>query len=160
MPTGRPSDAPGRAAPIPGVEGVRAVAAVSVLVFHCWRFTAAGASRADLGLVERLVLPHLTLGVTLFFSLSGFLLYRPFVTAAMSGSPFPKVGSYFRNRALRILPAYWVILLAVGVLLPAALVRQSRGYSDPAAAARAGPGRVAAGGRPVGPGRGPVPDPG
>jgi peptidoglycan/LPS O-acetylase OafA/YrhL len=44
----------------------------------------------------------------------------------VSGSPFPKVGSYFRNRALRILPAYWVILLAVGVLLPAALVRQSR----------------------------------
>lgn len=126
MPAGRPSDAPGRAAPIPGVEGVRAVAAVSVLVFHCWRFTAAGARRADLGLVERLVLPHLTLGVTLFFSLSGFLLYRPFVAAALSGSPSPKVGSYFRNRALRILPAYWVILLAVGVLLPAALVRQSR----------------------------------
>jgi peptidoglycan/LPS O-acetylase OafA/YrhL len=64
--------------------------------------------------------------VTLFFSLSGFLLYQPFVAAALSGSPFPKVGSYFRNRALRILPAYWAILFAVGVLLPAALLRQSR----------------------------------
>jgi peptidoglycan/LPS O-acetylase OafA/YrhL len=108
------------------VEGVRAVAAVSVLVFHCWMYGADGPNRADLGLVDRFVLPHLSLGVTLFFSLSGFLLYQPFVTAALSGSPFPKVGSYLRNRALRILPAYWVILLAVGVLLPAALVRQSR----------------------------------
>jgi peptidoglycan/LPS O-acetylase OafA/YrhL len=224
MPVGRPPDAPGRAAPIPGVEGVRAVAAVSVLVFHCWRFTAVGASRAELGLVERLVLPHLTLGVTLFFSLSGFLLYRPFVAAALSGSPFPKVGSYFRNRALRILPAYWVILLTIGVLLPAALVRQSRdrlvlgwlvehpwlalrnatltqgysprglltgiapawslavevvfylalpllgllavgsgppgGHAGEAAAGRPGSGWVVAGGRPVGSGRGPVPDPG
>jgi peptidoglycan/LPS O-acetylase OafA/YrhL len=76
--------------------------------------------------VNRFVLPHLPLGVTLFFSLSGFLLYQPFVAAALSGSPFPKVGTYFRNRALRILPAYWVILVAVGVLLPASLLRQSR----------------------------------
>ena len=80
MPAGRPSDVPGRAAPIPGVEGVRAVAAVSVLVFHCWMYGADGPNRADLGLVDRFVLPHLSLGVTLFFSLSGFLLYQPFVT--------------------------------------------------------------------------------
>src|ERR671910_1518865 len=123
MPAGPPSDAPRGTAPIPGVEGVRAIAAVSVLVFHCWRYGAEGGSRADLGLVNRFVLPHLPLGVTLFFSLSGFLLYQPFVAAALSGSPFPKVGSYFRNRGLRILPAYWAILLAVGVVLPAALVR-------------------------------------
>jgi peptidoglycan/LPS O-acetylase OafA/YrhL len=126
MPASHHPDTPGRAAPIPGVEGVRAVAAVSVLIFHCWQYGTDGPTRADLGLVNRFVLPHLSLGVTLFFSLSGFLLYQPFVAAAVSGSPFPKVGSYFRNRALRILPAYWVILLAVGVLLPAALVRQSR----------------------------------
>src|ERR671910_1047400 len=126
MPASHHPDTPGRAAPIPGVEGVGAIAAVSVLIFHCWRYGAEGGSRADLGLVNRFVLPHLPLGVTLFFSLSGFLLYQPFVAAALSGSPFPKVGSYFRNRALRILPAYWVTLLAVAVLLPAALVRQSR----------------------------------
>jgi peptidoglycan/LPS O-acetylase OafA/YrhL len=125
MPAG-PSDAPSRATPIPGVEGVRAIAAASILVYHCWRYGAEGGSRAHLGLVNRFVLPHLPLGVTLFFSLSGFLLYQPFVAAALSGSPFPKVGTYFRNRALRILPAYWVILLAVGVLLPAALLHQSR----------------------------------
>jgi peptidoglycan/LPS O-acetylase OafA/YrhL len=126
MPADRPSDAPSRAAPIPGVEGVRAIAAASILVYHCWRYGAEGGSRAHLGLVNRFVLPHLPLGVTLFFSLSGFLLYQPFVAAALNRSAFPKVGTYFRNRALRILPAYWVILLAVGVLLPAALLHQSR----------------------------------
>jgi peptidoglycan/LPS O-acetylase OafA/YrhL len=105
MPARRPPDAPSRTTPIPGVEGVRAVAAVSVLVYHCWWYGAEGPSRANLGLVNRFLLPHLPLGVTLFFSLSGFLLYQPFVAAALSGSSFPKVGSYFRNRALRILPA-------------------------------------------------------
>jgi peptidoglycan/LPS O-acetylase OafA/YrhL len=128
MPAGRSSRTPSRVTRIPGVEGVRAVAAVSVLVFHCWWYGADGGSRADLGLVNRFVLPHLPLGVTLFFSLSGFLLYQPFVAAALDGSPFPNLRNYLRNRGLRILPAYWVILLAVGVLLPAALLRQSRDH--------------------------------
>ena len=128
MPTGRSSNTLPHGTRIPGVEGVRALAAVSVLVFHCWWYGADGPSRADLGLVNRFILPHLPLGVTLFFSLSGFLLYQPFVAAALNGSPFPKVGTYFRNRGLRILPAYWAILLAVGVVLPAALLRQSRDH--------------------------------
>ena len=33
---------------------------------------------------------------------------------------------YFRNRALRILPAYWVILLIVALVLQLALVREGR----------------------------------
>jgi peptidoglycan/LPS O-acetylase OafA/YrhL len=45
-------------------------------------------------------------GVTLFFVLSGFLLYLPWATGRGRS-----VGSYFRNRALRILPAYWLVLL-------------------------------------------------
>jgi peptidoglycan/LPS O-acetylase OafA/YrhL len=35
------------------------------------------------------------------------------------------VGSYLRNRVLRILPAYWVILVAAAVVLPAVTVRLS-----------------------------------
>jgi hypothetical protein len=57
MPAGPPSNAPRRTAPIPGVEGVRAIAAVSVLVYHCWWYGAEGPSRADLGLVNRFLLP-------------------------------------------------------------------------------------------------------
>jgi peptidoglycan/LPS O-acetylase OafA/YrhL len=35
----------------------------------------------------------------------------------------PSIRSYLRNRVLRILPAYWVILLVTGVVLNAALLR-------------------------------------
>jgi peptidoglycan/LPS O-acetylase OafA/YrhL len=62
--------------------------------------------------------------VTLFFTLSGFLLYRPFARAILLERSFPSVVGYLRNRALRILPAYWVILLVSSVVLSTVLVRQ------------------------------------
>ena len=107
------------------MEGVRAVAASCVLIYHCWLYGAGGGERAQLGLVNRFLLPHLPLGVMLFFALSGFLLYLPFVFSVVNQTKYPDIRRYFRNRALRILPAYWVILFAVGVLLPAAVIRTS-----------------------------------
>lgn len=107
------------------MEGVRAVAASCVLVYHCWLYGAGGGERAQLGLVNRFLLPHLPLGVMLFFALSGFLLYLPFVSSVVNQAEYPNLRRYFRNRALRILPAYWVILFAIGVLLPAAVIRSS-----------------------------------
>ena len=62
MPAGRPSDVPGRAAPIPGVEGVRAVAAVSVLVFHCWMYGADGLTEPTWGWSTGLCCPTCPLG--------------------------------------------------------------------------------------------------
>jgi peptidoglycan/LPS O-acetylase OafA/YrhL len=56
-------------------------------------------------------------GVTLFFVLSGFLLYQPFINGSIS------LRRYFRNRAFRILPAYWVVLLVSGLLLGGTIVR-------------------------------------
>jgi peptidoglycan/LPS O-acetylase OafA/YrhL len=108
-----------------GVEGLRALAATSILVYHCWQYSAPGATAVDLGPLSRFVLPHLPVGVTLFFTLSGFLLYRPIAASVLRQRPRPSVRRYLRNRALRILPAYWVILLVTSVLLPAALVRRS-----------------------------------
>jgi peptidoglycan/LPS O-acetylase OafA/YrhL len=61
--------------------------------------------------------------VTLFFVLSGFLLYRPIVSRVVNGRPLQSLGAYLRNRALRIVPAYWVILFITGVVLPATLIR-------------------------------------
>jgi peptidoglycan/LPS O-acetylase OafA/YrhL len=91
------------------VEGLRAVAATSILVFHCWLFSSPATLRWNLGPVTAFVQP-LQSGVTLFFVLSGFLLYRPIVRAVLEGRDPPSARSYLRNRALRILPAYWVIL--------------------------------------------------
>jgi peptidoglycan/LPS O-acetylase OafA/YrhL len=118
----RPASGGGR---LQGVEGLRALAATSILVYHCWLYTSPDGNEVELGFLSRFVLPYLPVGVTLFFTLSGFLLYRPLASSVLHGHPLPSVRRYFRNRALRILPAYWVILLVVGVVLPAALVRVS-----------------------------------
>ncbi len=90
-----------------------------------WRFADPREPSPDWGLASTAVLPHLRIGLTLFFVLSGFLLYRPFVAAIRDGRPRPSFRSYLESRALRILPAYWVILLAAALVLQSALVRTS-----------------------------------
>ena len=94
---------------------MRALAASSIVVFHVWLYGAEGQHRLDLGPFT-VAFAQLRTGVTLFFVLSGFLLFRPYVAAALRRTRRPSTRSYFRNRALRIVPAYWVILLAVAVL--------------------------------------------
>src|SRR5437870_2898774 len=81
--TGRLAARP--SARVAGIEGVRALAAAAVLVFHCWTYGEPGGGTAPLGPLSTYVMPHLALGVTLFFSLSGFLLYRPFAAALLRG---------------------------------------------------------------------------
>ena len=54
--------------------------------------------------------------VLIFFVLSGFLLYRPFVAARAGGRSVPSVREYARRRVLRIVPAYWVALTVLGVV--------------------------------------------
>lgn len=105
-----------------GIEGMRALAATSIVVFHCWLYSDPNGFAPDLGRLAGWILPHLALGVTLFFTLSGFLLYRPFAAAILRDEHLPSLRKYLRNRALRILPAYWVILLVVALVLEAALV--------------------------------------
>ena len=48
--------------------------------------------------------------MNVFFVLSGYLIARPFVQAYVDGDGVPRVGRYLRNRALRIVPAYWAVL--------------------------------------------------
>jgi peptidoglycan/LPS O-acetylase OafA/YrhL len=47
--------------------------------------------------------------VYVFFVLSGYLLSRTFIAAYTMGTPLPSISRYFRNRALRILPAFWLV---------------------------------------------------
>src|SRR5687768_2406009 len=98
----------------PAVEGLRAVAALLVVLTHVAYWTGyvnAGflgglASRGDLG-------------VAVFFVLSGFLLSRPWLEAALRGGPPPGLRRYAVHRAARLLPAYYLAL--VGVLLTSVL---------------------------------------
>jgi peptidoglycan/LPS O-acetylase OafA/YrhL len=114
--------APSSGPRLAGIEGLRAIAAGSIVVYHCWLYSAPDGQGVKLGPLDEAFI-HLPLGVTLFFTLSGFLLYRPFAAAVMRQRSLPGITGYFRNRALRILPAYWFILLVVGLVLETALVR-------------------------------------
>ena len=109
---------------LPGIEGLRALAACSILVFHAWRYAPPPGERSEVGPLRH-VLPDLAFGVTLFFTLSGFLLYRPFVAGLLRDGRVAALPRYFRNRALRILPAYWVVFLVCALVLQSVLVREA-----------------------------------
>ena len=63
---------------------------------------------------------RLNLGVTIFFLISGFLIYRPFVNSRMNGAPATPLARFLERRFLRIFPAYWLALtlLAIAPGLP------------------------------------------
>lgn len=112
--------APARAV-VPGhqgsLDGLRAAAAGAVLLVHIGGLT----GYAFTGTPVSWVLSRGNIGVPIFFALSGLLLYRPWAAAALTGTPGRGVFTYLRRRALRILPAYWaVVLIALPVLNPAA----------------------------------------
>ena len=56
------------------------------------------------------------MGVTIFFVISGFLLYRPFVRSHLHARGKIALESFWWRRALRIFPAYWVALIAAILL--------------------------------------------
>jgi peptidoglycan/LPS O-acetylase OafA/YrhL len=100
---------------------MRALAASSIVLVHAlWAFAMPLGRKAD-------VLSGLAAGVTLFFTLSGFLLYRPFAASIARGVPHMPIRAYLRNRVLRIAPAYWVILAALGLVIGGASVRDASG---------------------------------
>jgi peptidoglycan/LPS O-acetylase OafA/YrhL len=113
--------APDALAPPPGnprfplMDGLRAIAAMSIVLTHCSGLTGFNTAKALGAYTARL-----NAGVALFFVLSGFLLYRPFLAARFEGRPRPRIRDYARRRLLRIVPAYWLALtvLAATVGLP------------------------------------------
>ncbi|MEU8381089.1 acyltransferase [Streptosporangium sp. NPDC048865] len=113
-------DLPSVGGHLDAMDGVRAVASFGVLVYHVASTT--GASLRE-GFLPAL-LSRGDIAVPVFFFLSGFLLYRPWAREAMEGAggtggaegaARPATGDYLWKRALRILPAYWLV---VAVALP------------------------------------------
>jgi len=97
----------------PLVDALRAFAAIAVVGTHTAFFAGAYGQGTDLGLW----LARLDAGVAVFFVISGFLLYRPFVKAHLDDRPVPATGVYAWRRFLRITPAYWVALTGAVLLL-------------------------------------------
>jgi peptidoglycan/LPS O-acetylase OafA/YrhL len=99
------------------LDGLRAVAAISVLVYHAWLYTLPRVSSGRRTATTDYWWHELRLGLVLFFVLSGFLLYGPWVRSALTGVRAPSVRGYAVRRAGRILPAYWVAIAGSILLL-------------------------------------------
>ncbi len=106
-----------------GLDGLRFVAAFLIVLHHAG-FASAATFRYDL---FGKFLARADVGVSVFFVLSGFLLYRPFVVAQFSGAAFPRTGYFLAKRFARIYPAYWVALV-VQLLLGAIAVDGLTGF--------------------------------
>jgi peptidoglycan/LPS O-acetylase OafA/YrhL len=96
------------------LDGVRALAALSVVCFHAWLYRVGEPPGKRTALFDK-VMFEASLGLICFFVLSGFLLYRPFARAALTGREPVDVGRYAVRRAARIVPAYYASV--VGCLL-------------------------------------------
>ena len=99
----------------PAFNGLRALAAVLVIGVHT-SFESGLTLRNPIGIYTA----RLEIGVSVFFLISGFLLYRPFVTAHLLGVERPRSGAFWLRRLLRILPAYWVALFLITTVLHSA----------------------------------------
>ena len=104
-----------RAGRAQGLDGLRALAALSVLVFHLWVYSEPVVPGASLTLGQQ-VWDSTQWGLFLFFVLSGYLLYRPWVRAALGEGERPALRRYLRLRAARIAPAYYLALLGAAVI--------------------------------------------
>jgi peptidoglycan/LPS O-acetylase OafA/YrhL len=114
---------------VSSLTGIRAVAAILVVATHA-AYTTGKYPQGYLGLVYS----RMEIGVPIFFALSGFLLFRPWVLAAAgrgargtrvtagqpdddaAGQEAPSVTRYAWHRVRRIVPAYAVTVLLAYLL--------------------------------------------
>jgi peptidoglycan/LPS O-acetylase OafA/YrhL len=105
------ADDPAAGARDDALTGLRAVAALLVIGTHAGFWT--GHYTPDtLGYLYA----RLEVGVAVFFVLSGYLLFRPWVRSVAEGRPWPSTSGYAWHRARRVLPAYWIVVLTTYLL--------------------------------------------
>jgi peptidoglycan/LPS O-acetylase OafA/YrhL len=98
------------------VESLRALAALAVVWGHVvaasLALNPALPSASELGLVERIAYGG-GYGVFFFFALTGYLLFWPFAKRYFGGGDSIDLRRYAVNRALRILPLYYAVVVVV-----------------------------------------------
>lgn len=86
------------------IDGLRGIACLGVVILHC--YTLAGGYPVPFSLQH--VIDYGYVGVDVFFTLSGFCLAYPIFKKKIKNF---KWNQYLWNRAKRILPPYWAILV-------------------------------------------------
>jgi peptidoglycan/LPS O-acetylase OafA/YrhL len=117
---------------VPYLDGLRGFAAFLVMFFHTWGI--AGAARFPISIaghtyeMAALIEPMNGSRVSIFFFLSGLVLFLPFVRSADAWGKhsFPE---FLRRRLVRLTPPYWVGLLVSSMMIigPAGCLAQIRG---------------------------------
>lgn len=97
---------------MPALDGLRGLAVLMVVLTHAAFLTGTGASA---GLPGHL-LARGDFGVSLFFALSGFLLYR-LLADELDRSGRLRLSRYAARRFARVVPAYWLVLAVLMVAL-------------------------------------------
>ncbi|HEY7417868.1 MAG TPA: acyltransferase, partial [Ktedonobacteraceae bacterium] len=101
------------------LDGVRAFACLIVIWFHIYRIPrdlGVWATQPFNDLVLNTLLFFGKYGVTLFFILSGFLLFLPFAKALLFKETWPSTRQFYLKRVFRIIPAYYLSLILIVLL--------------------------------------------
>ena len=98
------------------LDGVRAIACLTVMIYHINLMTRDAQiwhpSDPTHMLISAIALSGAS-GVTLFFVLSGFLLFLPYAKALLFESDWPSMRQFYLRRVLRIIPGYYVALFVL-----------------------------------------------
>lgn len=100
---------------IPALDGFRALAILGIVLYHVLLFSGGGLRIADTVTGDAAIM--LPLGVDLLFIISGFVVFLP--TVVREGE-FGNVSAYAIRRAARLVPAAWLAIAIVLVLLAVA----------------------------------------
>jgi peptidoglycan/LPS O-acetylase OafA/YrhL len=109
-----------RAHHYPLMDSMRGIAVIAVVATHTSFFVAlrgVHATQVRFGFIS----------VTIFFMLSAFLLYGPFVHARLASEPPPTTRAYAWRRSLRVVPAYYVALTVIAIVLGLSYVFTAQG---------------------------------
>ena len=98
-----------------GLDALRGAACLSVVTAHSWGHFAPETTPTGTAQL-------LSVGLVVFFAMSGLLIYLPFARDISTGQRRLRLGHYVRRRLARVYPAYVVIFLVSAFVLRAVYV--------------------------------------
>ena len=110
VPRTQPDGKPAAKPRLIGLDGMRGLLALSVILVH----TMGALAPVTLAVTHLDLLGQV---IVVFFALSGFLIYWPFASRIISDRPLASISEYLRNRVFRVYPAYIVIFLFANFVL-------------------------------------------
>lgn len=95
-----------------GGDGFRGIGMSLVFVAHVFANADPAPNLASYGWAKQPI-ARIDLALATFFVLSGYLIARPFLRSFVLGTKRPSIRRYVRNRALRIIPIFYLIAILV-----------------------------------------------